>query len=156
MTKKRDAKYYKGRLAREYPAIFAEIRPGGLSVRAASAKAGLIHLPTSVDALKREWKKTSRVEHVEFLGWATAREGRARGAPVRPIADSAGHLRPDVAKFLSDWVKTNRSKAGRIMKAIGFSNFDYTLHEAIYGGHWLRAAVIPKLTDWLIAQGFRP
>jgi len=156
MKKKRDARYYKGRLASEFPAIFAEIRSGGLSVRAASAKAGLIRLPTRLDALKREWKKAARGEQREFVRWVKAREALARGAPPRPIADSAGHLRPDVAKFLSDWVKANRSKPGRIMKMIGFKGFDFTLSQAIYGGHSLRPAVIPKLTVWLIAQGFRP
>jgi hypothetical protein len=112
MKKKRDARYYKARLAREYPAIFAEIHSGGLSVRAASAKAGLIHLPTRLDALKREWKKADRVEQRRFVIWAKAEEVKARGATVRPIADSAGHLRADAVKFLSDWITTNRSKPG--------------------------------------------
>jgi hypothetical protein len=37
MKKKRDAAYYKARLAKEFPAIFAEIGPGGLSVPALHA-----------------------------------------------------------------------------------------------------------------------
>jgi hypothetical protein len=155
MKKKRDAAYYKGRLAREKPAIFAEIRPGGLSVRAASAKARLIHLPTRLDALKREWKKATLAEHREFIRWAKARESKAPSAPVRSIANAAGQLRPDVAKFLSDWVKTKRSKPGRIMKVMGFKGFDPTLSMAIYGGHSLRLEVIPKLTAWLTEEGFR-
>ena len=39
MTKKRDSEYFKKRLARDHPAIFAEVRSGALSIRAASATA---------------------------------------------------------------------------------------------------------------------
>jgi hypothetical protein len=155
MTKKRDAKYYKGRLAREYPAIFAEIRPGGLSVRAASAKAGLIHLPTRVDALKREWKKADRAEQRAFARWARAREASARGAPVRSIADSAGHLRADAVKFLSDWITTNRSKPGRILKQIGRSVHDWRLANVIDHGGVLPKEIIDKLEPWMVKEGFK-
>jgi hypothetical protein len=155
MKKKRDAKYYAERLKKESPGVFAEIRPGGLSVRAASAKAGLVHLPTPLGILKREWKKASLVERREFVVWLKAGGAKASSASFKPIADKAGRLRPEVRKFLSDWVKANKSKPGRIMKSIGFKVFDPTLSQAIYGGHWLRPAVIPKLASWLTAQGYR-
>jgi len=154
MTRKRDAAYFKRRLAKEHSAIFAEICPGGLSVRAASAKAGLIRLPTRLNALKREWKKATTEERREFIHWAKAREAKGRGASVRPIADAASCLRPEVRKFLSDWLKANGSKPGRIMKMIGFSVHDATLSPAIYGGSSLRAAVIPKLAVWLTSHGY--
>jgi hypothetical protein len=157
MKKKRDNAYLKKRLAKEFPDVFADFDAGRIkSVRAAAAKARLIHLPTRLDALKREWKKANRAEQREFILWAKAREAEARGAhPVRPIADAAGRLLPDVRKFLSDWVKANRSKPGRIMKMIGFKRFDPTLSQAIYGGHILRPEVIPNLTSWLTKEGFR-
>src|ERR1035437_447814 len=61
MTKKRDAAYYKKRLAKDHPAIFADLDAGRIkSVSAASAKAGLIKLPTRFGALKREWTGASR------------------------------------------------------------------------------------------------
>src|SRR5262245_3658058 len=113
MTKKRDARYYKARLAKEHPAIFAEIRPGGLSVRQANAKAGLIHLPTRLDALKRDWKRASEAQQVEFVRWL--KTGIAKRV-ARRIVDAERRLQPDVARFLANWVKTNNSKPGRIMK----------------------------------------
>jgi hypothetical protein len=155
MKKKRDAAYYKRRLARDYPAIFAEIRPGGLSVRAASVKARLIHLPTRVDALKREWKKANTAEHREFVLWAKALEAGAGGAPVPPITDPAGHLLPHAARFLAEWVKRNRSKPGRIMKQIGFRVFDWRLAHAIDHGGVLPQKVIDKLNPWMAEKGFR-
>ena len=151
MRKKRDREYYKGRLTKDHPALLAEVRSGGLSVRAASAKAGLIRLPSRVDALKREWKKANSAQQVEFVKWLKAGALKRVG---RPIADADGRLRSDVRAFLSHWVESHRSKPGRIMKEIGFSGFDYTLSWAISDGHALRPAVIPKLSDWLTKQGY--
>jgi hypothetical protein len=153
--KKRDSAYYRGRLAKDHPAIFAEVVAGRLSVRAASAKAGLIHLPTRLDALKREWKRSKLAQKRDFLIWVKAEEAGVRARSAPPIADSAGHLRPDVAKFLSDWVTTNRSKPGRIMKQIGFPVFDWTLAHAINHRGALRKEVIDKLAPWVVKNGFR-
>lgn len=156
MKKKRDNGYLRKRLAREHSSILADFDAGLIpSIRAAAAKAGLIHLPTPLHVLKREWKKASRAAQADFIRWIKAREAASRGAAMRPIADKDGHLRPDVKKFLADWITTNKSKPGRIMEKIGFKRHDATLSPAIYRGHDLRQAVIPKLTDWLIAQGFR-
>jgi hypothetical protein len=152
MKKKRDAEYYKKRLAKDHPALFADVRSGRLSVRAASAKAGLIHLPTRLDALKREWRGASGVHRVDFIKWLKAGALKHVG---KPIADADGRLRVDVRAFLSDWVKSHRSKPGRIMKQIGFSGFDYTLATAISRGETLRPEVIPKLNNWLTTHGFR-
>ena len=152
MTKRRDRKYYKDRLEKEHPALYAKVRSGELSVRAASAKAGLIHLPTRFDALKREWKKASGAERSEFGRWL--KTTLPKRAP-KPIADTGGILRPDVRVFLQGWLSCYGSRAGRIMKVMGFKVFDPTLNSAIVGGHALRSEVIPPLTLWLRSQGFR-
>ena len=94
----------------------------------------------------------SGAQHVEFLKWLKAGALKRIG---RPIADADGRLRSDVRAFLSDWVKSHRSKPGRIMKQIGFSRFDATFSAAISRGDTLRPEVIPKLSDWLTKQGFR-
>lgn len=156
MKKKRDNTYLRKRLAKEHPLVLADFDAGLIpSIRAAAAKAELIRLPTRLDALKREWKKANTAERDEFDDWRMTGETGSPGASVRPIADKDGYLRPEVTKFLSDWITTNRSKPGRIMEKIGFKRHDATLSPAIYRGVDLRPAVIPKLTDWLIAQGFR-
>jgi hypothetical protein len=55
------------------------------------------------------------------------------------------------AKFLKNGTLKTHTIA--ISFPIPFNGFDPTLSQAIYGGHWLRPAVIPKLKDWLIATG---
>jgi len=153
MTGKRDAAYYRARLRRDYPTFFVGLASGKYgSVREAAAAAGLIRLPSRLDALKREWKRANEPQRDQFRAWLkpTAIRGIAK-----PISDSDGRLRPNVRAFLSHWVESNKSKPGRIMKQIGFSGFDYRLSMAIYGGHELRPVVISKLTDWLVKEGFR-
>ncbi|MGD0420311.1 MAG: hypothetical protein ABSA68_12155 [Xanthobacteraceae bacterium] len=150
--KKRDSAYYRKRLAKDHPLIYAEVVAGRLSVRAASAKADLIHLPTRVDALKREWKRASEAQRDEFQEWV--KTGTSKGRP-KPIADADGRLRTDVRAFLSHWITSHKSRPGRILEEIGFSVHDYTLSWAISDGHGLRPDVIPKLSAWLIARGLR-
>ena len=152
MKKKRDAAYYKKRLAKDHPALFAEVRSGRLSVRAASAKAGLIHLPSRVDALKREWKKANNAQQVEFIIWLKSGAYKWVGLP---IADSEGRLRRDVSDFLLRWVAQRGFNPARVMKEIGFSEYDPTFRSAISSDGALRAEVIPELARWLKKQGFR-
>jgi|ERR1017187_8656316 hypothetical protein len=153
MTGKRGAAYYRARLRRDHPTIFADLSSGKfVSVREAAAAAGLIRLPSRVDALKREWKKANNAQHVEFLKWLKAGALKRVG---RPIADADGRLRSDVRAFLSGRLRSIGWTPGRLMKEIGFKGYDYTLSSAILSGNTLRPAVIPKLSDWLTKQGFR-
>jgi hypothetical protein len=119
---------------------------------AAAGAAGLIHLPTRVDALKREWSGASDAQHKEFLKWLNAKYPKP---PPKAIADAAGRLLPEAKAFLAGWIASYGSKPGRIMKIMGFKGFDPTLSTAIYSGHELRAEVLPKLRIWLSKQGFR-
>ena len=155
MTKKLDSAYYEGRLKRDFPKFFADLRAGKFtSVRQAAAAARLIHLPTRVDALKREWKRATTAEKNEFVAWTKGRKA-ASAAPSTPIIDTAGHLKPAVIRFINEWTTNKRIKPGRIMKEIGFSNFDYTLSHALRLGAPLRSEVIPPLESWLIRKGFK-
>jgi hypothetical protein len=152
MKKKRDRAYYRERLAKEHPALYAKVRSGELSVHAASAKAGLIHLPSRVDALKREWKKANNAQQIEFEKWIKA--AVPKRAP-KPIADPDGHLRSDVKVFLSDRLKRLGWTPGRLLREIGFKGGDWTLSSAILNGTTLRSEVIPELSAWLAKEGFR-
>jgi hypothetical protein len=156
MTKKRDAAYYESRLKREFPKEYAQLRAGGFkSVRQAAAAAALIHLPTRLDALKREWKRAGARERGDFVVWIKSRGSTAATVPVvRPsIIDTTGHLKPPVVKFIKDWTSAKRVTPGRIMQEIGFSNFDYTLSHALRLGAPIRPEVIVPLKDWLIRNG---
>jgi len=155
MTKKRASAYYEERLKRDFPTIFSDLRAGRFkSVRQAAAFAGLIHLPTRVDALKREWKRATTREKNEFVAWTKGPKG-ASVAPSMPIIDAAGHLKPAVIRFIRGWTSDKRITPGRIMKEMGFKNFDYTLSHALRRGAPIRFAVIAPLERWLVLKGFK-
>jgi hypothetical protein len=155
MTKKRDSAYYEGRPKRDFPKFFADLRAGKFtSVRQAAAAAGLIHPPTRVDALKREWRRSTTAEKNEFVAWTKGRKATS-AASSTPIIDGAGHLKPAVIRFISGWTRDRRITPGKIMKEMGFSNFDYTLSHALRLGAPIRSAVIPPLESWLVRKGFK-
>jgi hypothetical protein len=155
MSKRRDSAYYEGRLKRDFPRIFSDLRAGKFkSVRQASAAAGLIHLPTRVDALKREWTRATTREKNEFVAWTKGRKAALATASV-PIIDAAGHLQPAVIGFINGWTKDKRIKPGNIMKEMGFKNSDYTLSHALKRGAPIRSAVIAPLEGWLARKGFK-
>jgi hypothetical protein len=154
MAKRRDSAYFRRRLEKEHPAIYRELLSKKYpSVRAAAAAAGLIHLPTRLDALKREWRRATASEQRAFDAWVKA---GARPKPRIPaIADKERRLRPDVRSFLADWVKANRLTPGRVLKAIGFTEYDFRLSRAVYHREPLPKRILDKLAPWLVAQGFR-
>jgi len=157
MPKKRNSAYYRRRLEKEHPAIYRDLLSGKYpSVRKAAAAAGLIHLPTRLHALKREWIRASPVERAEFGRWIRTGAPAKRRLAVPTIADREGRLRPNVRSFLSLWVKTNKTTPGRIMEAIGSTNYDWRLSCAIYKGERLPNDVLAKLGSWLTKEGYSP
>jgi hypothetical protein len=159
VTKKRDAAYYEGRLKRDHPKEFAELRAGRFrSVRQAAAAVGLIHLPTRLDALKREWKRAGKRDRLDFIAWVRGSiVAVARGAPAakQSIVDSAGHLKPAAIKFIEDWTIAKRIKPGSIMMEIGFKNYDATLAFALKRGKPVRSEVLSPLKDWMVRNGYK-
>ena len=159
MTNKRDSAYYEGRLKRDFPRIFSDLRAGRFkSVRQAAAFAGLIHLPTRVDALKREWKRGSDSERRQFINWL---KSTRYGLPPKPtpmavpaIANSTGVLLVPVAAFLNDWIDCYNTTAGRIMKVMGFPNYDTRLSQALTRRVGLPADILSALAVWLHSQGY--
>ena len=156
MKKKRDSRYFKDRLAKKHPAIFAEVRAGTMSVRAASAKAGLIRLPTRFDALRREWTGASEPQRIEFLKWVNAWNlARKSGIPTKSIARPNGQLTLHALAFLKNWLRTNRAKPGWIMKEMGFSVYDTTIAYILLVNAAPRKEVLEKLETWFAKKGYR-
>jgi hypothetical protein len=159
MSKKRDRAYYEARLKRDFPRIFAEWRAGKFkSVRQASAEAGLIHLPDRFDALKREWKHGTDPQRRKFINWLKAtRYGLAplpRSASAPVIADSTGILVIPVVAFLKNWIDCYNTTPGRIMKVMGFPNYDTRLSQSFGRRVGLPAEILGALAVWLKAQGY--
>lgn len=155
MSKKRDAAYYEGRLKREFPAIYADLRSGKLkSVRQAAAKAGLIHLPDRLTAMKRDWKLSSPHQRSEFLKWVRSSGIGVRSRSAGSIAYANGRLTPRVIAFLNDWIRKEHVTPGKIMKQMGYSNFDYRLAQSLKGKVGLPSDVLAALRQWLAKHGF--
>ncbi|WP_210242995.1 hypothetical protein, partial [Nitrobacter winogradskyi] len=126
MSKKRDAAYYESRLKRDFPTIYADLRSGKLkSVRQAAAKAGLIHLPDRLTAMKRDWKLSSSQQRSQFLKWIRSSGVGLKPATAKPIADAGDRLTSRVIAFVNDWTRKEHATAGQIMKQMGYKNFDY-------------------------------
>ena len=154
MRKKRDAAYYEGRLKREHPAIYADLRGGKIkSVRQAAAKAGLIHLPDRLATLKRDWKLSSPHQRSEFLRWVKSSGIGLKKQSATPIADASGRLTAPVISFINDWLKKNRVSPGQIMKQMGYKNYDYRLAQSLKGKAGLPSDVLAMLQPWLAKHG---
>jgi hypothetical protein len=156
MTKKRDSNYYKERLKRDFPPIFADWRAGKFkSVRQAAAFAGLIRLPTRVDALKREWKRAAPAQRKAFLTWVnTTGIGLKKVTGIKPpIADAGRYLKPDVIAVIRKWLAANHAKISDIVRDMGLSPLDGSLALALKGVYRLHRDTIAKLEIWLKLQG---
>ena len=155
MSRKRDSAYFEARLRKEFPAIYADLRAGKIkSVRQAAGLAGLIHLPGRLDALKRDWKLSSGQQRSEFLKWV-----KSSGIGLKPkssgtVVDASGRLTPPAVAFIEDWMKRKNLSAGRIMKQMGYRNFDYRLAEALKGRKPLHPSVSTSLQGWMTKHGF--
>ena len=128
------------------------------SVRQAAAEAKLIHLPTRFDALKREWKHGTDPQRRKFINWLKAtRYGLAPLPPLAPtpaIADSTGILVIPVVAFLKNWIDSYNTTAGRIMKVMGFPNYDTRLSQSLGRRVGLPSDILSALAVWLKAQGY--
>jgi hypothetical protein len=156
VPKKRDSAYYRKRLSRDFPAIFAELRAGTIkSVRKAAIKARLIKMPSRLDALKREWKRATTSQRVAFLTWIkTSRTGPKAKTKIKPaIVDAEGRLRPHVKLGLQNWCKINHSKISQITSEMGLPPLDTSLSSAIERSYKLRPDMIARLERWLELKG---
>ena len=156
MSKKRASAYYETRLKRDFPKIFADLRAGKIkSVRQAAAQAGLIHLPTTLDDLKRGWKNATPTQRAGFLTWVkTTRIGLKSATGIEPpIADAGRYLKPDVIVVIRKWLAANHAKISDIVKGMGLSTLDGSLALALKGPYRLHKDTIVKLESWLKLQG---
>jgi hypothetical protein len=132
-------------------------RPASWKVQKCETGSRGCWVDTSTDprgALKREWKRATTREKNEFVAWTKGRK-TASAAPSMPIIDAAGHLKPAVIRFIRGWTSDKRITPGRVMKEMGFNNFDYTLSHALKRGAPIRSVVIAPLESWLVLKGFK-
>ena len=94
--KVRNNTYWLKRLELEHPAIHAKLMAKEiLSVRSARAEAGLIRLPTRLDAMKREWNGATTAERAAFLRFLEGESGISI-IPTKPIPAKSEKGAPEV------------------------------------------------------------
>lgn len=131
------------------------------SVRAACAGAGLIHLPTRLDALKREWAGASGAERETFLDWLKGAGGSAStiSAPSSVplvLVGSDGLLLSQVVERIQavmarrGFFGPGRSNTGPIMAAMGLKPLDGRLGTALAGRWKPNEEFLDRLRRWLV------
>ncbi len=150
--KKRDAAYYRRRLKAEHPSIYADLTAGRISsTRQAAAKAGLIHLPTRLLGLRREWKGATNKERREFLEWL--KSGSAPGvkgkAPKDPLLDAAGYLSRSAADRVWELKRSLRLKKGQMYVQMGLKAYDWRVIGVLKGERVPTSDVLEAIRSWL-------
>lgn len=121
--KKRDRAYYLKRLKNEHPHIHAELLAGKFpSVRAASLKAGLIHLPSPFVVLMREWGKASTKDREEFKDWISGTKP-ASPTPARLVGKD-GLLTVATIGEIERVMKAKGMRHGDVMEKLRYSRLD--------------------------------
>lgn len=153
--KKRDAAYYQRRLRAEHPAIFADLKAGRISsTRQAAAKAELIHLPTRLSALKREWRGATKKERRAFVEWA--RDELAAGVKGRmtkdPLLDADGYLSLSTADRVWRLKERLRLMKGEMYVQMGLKAHDWRVIGVLERKIKPPPVILEAIRTWLAAR----
>jgi hypothetical protein len=152
MSGKRNSAYFRERLKSAHPEIYRDLVAGRIpSVRAAAAKAGLIRLPNRVDALKRDWTKSSKAERLEFIKFVKAAASSKRPVSVE-LVDADGFLLRTTIDRIDYIMRTRGLKMGMVMREMGLPALSSALAFARYRSSRPRPYLRNALSAWLISQ----
>lgn len=151
---KRDKAYYRERLKREHPTIYADLKAGRhRTVTDAAICAGLKKPRTRLHELKNAWSKAGSAERSDFLAWLAATgvlpaTASSTATTSTCIATGRYLLPTTIARI--NYIKAKRDmSAGDIMGEMGFTKLDPSLGLALSKGYGLRLSVIAALEAWL-------
>jgi hypothetical protein len=144
MSGKRDNNYWSKRLENKNPAVFARWKSGEIpSMIQARLQAGLMRPPSSLIALRREWRKASAADKLAFIALevpAAAPPPSMTTAPIAPsppappsppITDADGLLTPATVARIRAHMATFDLKPGQVTRAMGLSHLDPHLTMAL-------------------------
>jgi len=97
MAKRKDRSnaYWRARIARDHPEVFARLISGELrTVRAARNAAGLLRQPGVIERMMLAWARLNPRQRNDFLRWAHAsyKERAEDQNPIEPSTDDAAQL----------------------------------------------------------------
>ncbi len=162
MAKKqvRDSAYYEGRLKREFPAIYSDLKAGKYrTVTEAAVAAGIKQTRTRLHELKNAWTKADGIERRAFLDWLIA-EGvlTTRAAPTRRVhsgpalATSDRYLTEPASKRIREIMARRHLKMGDVMFEMGFPKLNASLGMALHRNTQLQPDLLAELEKWLAAN----
>ncbi|WP_412064309.1 hypothetical protein [Rhizobium sp. SYY.PMSO] len=156
---KRDNAYYKERLERDYPAIYADLKAGKHgTVADAAIAAGLKKVRTRLHELKNAWTKANATEQNDFLRWLA---GAGVVLPSIPSHVAAAlsftvavdrRLAPAAIRRIEEIMLKRHLKPGDLMAELGYSRLNASVGMALTRGTQLKPDVILALEKWLVAN----
>ena len=128
----RNNSYWMARFKRDHRTLYDGVKAGEITVRQARQVAGLLRLPSKLDALKRAWKMASESDRKAFDGW------RKIGAKL-PVArrtvplelDSEGKFTDMTCRRIRAILAANGNKMGLLMEELGYTRLNGSLGNAI-------------------------
>ena len=91
--KDRSNAYWRARIARDHPEVFARLVSGDIrTVRAARNAAGLLRQPTVMERMMLAWERLDPRQRNDFLRWAHASYKAAARDPAEPSGDDGAQL----------------------------------------------------------------
>lgn len=158
---KRDNEYYRERLRKEHPDIYADYQARKFkNLSEALIKAGIRKKRTELDALKSAWNKASKAERdafKAFIGCAVPTLTNAPAStsvPVKSPSHTAtatsgkGHLPPALRDAVKEIMKLRRLKSGQVMREIGRDSLDGSLGMALNQDTLVQDSMIADLEAW--------
>jgi len=150
---KRDAEYYKKRLQREHPGIFADLVAGAYpSVRAAALTAGLVKPRSALSELKSAWRKATPAQKRQFLSWARSGSLPVTSAASLPTAafDADGSLLPWARERILEIMDRRKIGQTAVMRELGSSPLNVSLWSAVSNKTKVRQPNLRHAVDkWL-------
>lgn len=151
---KRDSAYYKERLIRDHPSIYADLVDGKHAhVTDAAIAAGLKTPRTRLHELKNAWRKASAQERDEFEKWLLSEKGikvphlNTAGAKL-PIAIDR-HLQPWAKSRIKAIMSIRNLQMGDVMAEMGEKRLNASLGRALSNDSRLTLPLLIALESWL-------
>lgn len=160
--------YYRDRLEREHPAIFADFQRGKFKNLSQALKAaGLRKNPTPLEQLTAAWAQATQAERDSFkaqIGCIAAGNAPVLApAPptaatptgsISPAIHQGGRLSPAAAQQIRRIMANRRLQMGQVMAELGYGRHDMSLAGALHRAYQIKnEGMLDALAAWIKQHG---
>jgi hypothetical protein len=147
---RRDNSYYRQRMKREAPTVYADYVAGKFQSFAAARRAAKLVSPrTRLHELKNAWTKATKAERDEFVLWIKS----SRSLASRAAIDSAGRLTPWGKQQVKAIMDRRHLRMGDLLSELGLNRLNPSIGQALARDTRLAAAVATVLQRWISTHG---